>query len=457
MRVRYIPFLFCALITTVLTSADETETNTSTFPRDLPELRVAVAVDDDVIKICQFVVPMDTYVTSGVMVEMKEGTIGPPTEAVPSIMTFCTYIDATAIIARRIDGRAVPVKDLMAELAKPTPVIFVNQGLRVDPLFSTMFKPDSLVLSTTSQIIAPTSTTPQTAVPSISTTSSNHDGSLSVPTGGPVSKLPLPVPAAVPPIPAGRQVKVSTTEELLKAVNNAKNGDVILLAPGTYNLNEEISPGPNKGTVVLYGDPQYPQNVKIRIHGEFGTIRADEGSHLRLFGLDISNELFCGVWATSNSMVDVLFCIIHDCGNGEMDGIQVLGTLDGPQTYVLVKNSVISSNDKGIIAAGQLDVNNCLIKNNKSNGVFVLAGDGKKSLTGCTITHNGNDGVWIIGYGSFATITDCNIHDNKGNGILVSNLAGGEFFNNILSGNKLENWLIHPNCKVTRTGNTPNE
>jgi hypothetical protein len=102
----------------------------------------------------------------GVKVEVKEGSIGPTssTEVVPVVETQITRVDVTTIGARRIDGRAVSAKVLIVELANPAPVILVKQGQKVDPLFSKMFKPDSLMLlvpsSTTTPTVAPNSTTP---------------------------------------------------------------------------------------------------------------------------------------------------------------------------------------------------------------------------------------------------------------------------------------------------------
>lgn len=171
MCIRRIAALLCALAVSVVVSADtgaEPKANIMSGP---PELGAAVVVDGHTLEVRRFVERMVTRTTTsnlppGVKVEVKEGSIGPAssTEVVPVVETHITRIDATKVVARRIDGRAVSSKVLMEELARLTPVIFVKQGQQVDPLFSKMFKPESLMLllpsPTTPPTVAPNSTAP---------------------------------------------------------------------------------------------------------------------------------------------------------------------------------------------------------------------------------------------------------------------------------------------------------
>lgn len=156
--------VLCALVGSVPANAGEPETDAAGGP---PELGVAVVVDGHTLELRRFVERMVTRTTSnlppGVKVEVKEGSIGPTssTEVVSVVETQITRVDATTTVARRIDGRAVSAKVLMAELAKPTPVILMKQGQHLDPLFSKMFKSESLVLllsSTTPTTVAPSNT-----------------------------------------------------------------------------------------------------------------------------------------------------------------------------------------------------------------------------------------------------------------------------------------------------------
>jgi len=84
----------------------------------------------------------------GVKIEARAGdiAIGGTTEAVAVVETHSYRMDATKIVVRYIDGRAVPYKVLMDELAKPTAVLLAKQGQQVAPLFSKLFRPESLVL-----------------------------------------------------------------------------------------------------------------------------------------------------------------------------------------------------------------------------------------------------------------------------------------------------------------------
>jgi len=121
-----------------------------------PELGIAVAVDGRMLEIQQFAHNM------GQRISMSNTT--PPTqiiEMVPFVSALVCRIDATTVVARRIDGRAVSTKDLMDELAKPTPIVFAKPGEQLNPPFAKLFKPESLVL------VLPPPTPPPFALPTL--------------------------------------------------------------------------------------------------------------------------------------------------------------------------------------------------------------------------------------------------------------------------------------------------
>ena len=131
-----------------------------------PELGVAVVVNGRTLELRRFIERMVTRTTTsglppGVKIEVKTGIIEPAssTDVFPVVETHIMQIDATKVVARRIDGRVVSFKVLMDELAKPTPVVLAKQGRQVAPLFLKMFKPESLIL------LFPSSTPPTTVVP----------------------------------------------------------------------------------------------------------------------------------------------------------------------------------------------------------------------------------------------------------------------------------------------------
>lgn len=104
-----------------------------------PELGVAVVADGHILLIYRFVEHRFTRTISPAGPQ-------PHTEIVPVTATCTTRADARKVVARRVDGRMVPYKVLMKELAKPTPVIFAKKDQQVNPLFAKMFKSESLVL-----------------------------------------------------------------------------------------------------------------------------------------------------------------------------------------------------------------------------------------------------------------------------------------------------------------------
>ena len=117
------------------------------------ELGVAVVVDGRTLEVRRFVERIGTRTIAsrlppGVKAEIRQGTmeLSPSSEVVRVVETQSTRVDTATITVRRIDGRAVPVKTLMAELVKPTPVILLKTDQQVDPLFQELFKPEALVL-----------------------------------------------------------------------------------------------------------------------------------------------------------------------------------------------------------------------------------------------------------------------------------------------------------------------
>jgi len=185
-----------------------------------------------------------------------------------------------------------------------------------------------------------------------------------------ITALDLPQqPSELPTIPSGsRRINVATTRELLDAVDpkNLKDGDVIVLKSGTYTLPNSLNitgrhPLDKRTgeTIVLYGDPRDPENVKIRIRN--GRINITRDTLVELIGLDISSANGEGVQVDGEAEVGILFCSIHDCkGSGIRNG-----------AHVAVDSSVITGNGDGFFTSGKSYVNNCRIEYNKKNGVTV--------------------------------------------------------------------------------------
>ena len=116
-----------------------------------PELGLALAVDGQTLEIYEFsthrvirrtVAPAPPGVTFF-------GNLGPEVkfEQLPVFETRVSRVDATKVVAQRVDGRAVPSATFMRELATRTAVVFTTPGVRIDPVFMKMLKPETLVLS----------------------------------------------------------------------------------------------------------------------------------------------------------------------------------------------------------------------------------------------------------------------------------------------------------------------
>lgn len=172
MGIRWIATLLCALggsVAVPVSAGAEPEANAMAGP---PELGVAVVVDGRFLEVHRFVERMVTRTTTsnlppGVKIEVRAGTIGPAssTEVVPVVETQIARMDATKVMAQRIDGRGVSSKVLVGELTRPTPVILARQGQQVDPLFSNMFRPESLVLLLPSPTTPPATVVPDYTAP----------------------------------------------------------------------------------------------------------------------------------------------------------------------------------------------------------------------------------------------------------------------------------------------------
>jgi hypothetical protein len=85
----------------------------------------------------------------------------------PVTETYTQQLRASAVTCRRVDGKEVPTKTMLQELASERPAIFSPDGKMIDPRFAKMFQPTTLVLSFRSSTSAPEAPTfaPQTIVP----------------------------------------------------------------------------------------------------------------------------------------------------------------------------------------------------------------------------------------------------------------------------------------------------
>lgn len=224
-------------------------------------------------------------------------------------------------------------------------------------------------------------------------------------------------------IPPGRQIRISTPEQLHEALDNPEDGTVLVLAEGTYNLSESYWIKGKK--LSIYGNPSRPESVKIRfadgkrwhfwdgcqgsIQGvdvsvEYGIWIEDSGTRMTLQHCRLEGRSNYGCWIKNSAQAILKDCEIHDCGN---DGIFCTDS-------------------------GSLEAENCRITGCYDG--ICSSSDSRLQVTNCEISGNDSYGVWLYGG------------------------ASGTFRNNRLSGNYGDDWRINDTAgPVTRTGNTPNE
>ena len=278
---------------------------------------------------------------------------------------------------------------------------------------------------------------------------------------GTLTTLKLPKPATVPAIPAGRQVKVSTVPKLLDAVENANEGDIIVLASGTYNLPETLRIGQS---VVLYGNPVKPENVKLRNwHNNSNyatTLGTGRDANVKLIGLDISSLNGSGIYVGKDSSADIQFCRIYDCGG---DGGGIVSPNGEKFVKISVEHCLITGHKgTGILTIGELTMKNCLIKGNGDGGLggnenYSNVGPKTTVIAGCAIIQNGTYGIKV----QTGNLTNCEITQNglRGNGHGVY-FQKGNVSNCIIThngGGVLINANTLTNCEITQCEITQNE
>ncbi len=235
------------------------------------------------------------------------------------------------------------------------------------------------------------------------------------------------------PIPSGKRVDVSTSAELAAILQKLDDGDednvVIVLKPGTYNLEETY--WFHDATFTLYGVPENPEEVKI-VFARNESFFFETGVNATIIGCDISGGsyfMFEGNYARGT----IRHCRLHG----------------------------FSNNGLGVMKKSQAVVEDCEIFNTGTNGVSVS--DSRLEMTRCQIFDCEWRGVSLSDLAE-VNVSNCEISGCKGAGVCVLDLTyinpdyetpGGEFRDNRLSNNGRD-WDGNFS-RITRIGNTPNE
>jgi hypothetical protein len=150
-------------------------------------------------------------------------------------------------------------------------------------------------------------------------------------------------------------------ESITDAVDDAREGDVILVRPGVYK--EEVDLGDSPENLTLIGAS--PATTVIDADGEYAALTLKGDGH-RVSGLTVRGGDSHGIYVASGSH-DIDHCLI--VGNGDR-GVYV---------------STMSGNPS-------VRLDHCTIADNKVSGVYTVKDDSRTSITNCIIAFN-NRGI----------------------------------------------------------------
>ena len=179
------------------------------------------------------------------------------------------------------------------------------------------------------------------------------------------------------------------------AINNASDGDTILVSSGVYYENVVV------GKSVTLKGIEYPI---VDAGGEGNAIRLTADG-ITLVGFNATNA--------GSSLSD--------------DGIKVTSNNN------TITGNNVSNNNRGGISLNDYNKNNTITGNNISNnggsGIYLLSSNNNNTVTGNNISNNSGSGIYLDDYNKNNTITGNNI-SNNGVGIYIYNSS-----NNSITGN----------------------
>ena len=213
------------------------------------------------------------------------------------------------------------------------------------------------------------------------------------------------------------------------AIDDANNGDIIIVAPGTYtgSGNHDIdflgkaitvvSTDPNDPNVVASTIIDCQQHTGFNFHGG-----EDVNSILKGFIIIDGAGRSGGAIRCDNSSPEITDCIITGnscsiyCRNGSHPEI--------------IDCNITANSSSGIYCDGNALISGCKITGNSGYcGGGIRCECGRPTITNCTIIGNSASGSYFLGGGiccDNATITDCNISGNSFS-ISIGDYGGGIF------------------------------
>ena len=186
-----------------------------------------------------------------------------------------------------------------------------------------------------------------------------------------------------------------------------------LYVPDQYKTIQEAVNGAAPFDTIIVRDGVYTGegNSGIKIWGDLTLfVRSEKGPAGCIIDCGGASSGF-NFYGNENSIIQG-FTIIN--ANA---GIQAVES--GPR----ILDCVIRDNtEAGISATFQSApyIQNCVLSNNKGNGIYLVGSDVGTMISNCTVTANAGSGVSCF-YSCNGTIQDCRIESNQGSGVMVQN------------------------------------
>jgi len=241
------------------------------------------------------------------------------------------------------------------------------------------------------------------------------------------------------------------------AINSAASGDVILVKPGTYYENIDLSrvsvelrssSGNPDDTIIASNNTlknviSVVSRADVKIQGFTISGAAVDYSGIRLTGCRncvIENNKFIdngmGVFVDSSTS-----CIVRNNVATRNVGESGRGINVEKSYYTTVSGNTISNQRYGIWVANSdsntVSVNT--VSHSAGNGIHLEGGTTNTVLEGNNVNSNGNKGIYLAGASNKNTVKGNTVSSNAGNGIDLERSTGCTVSGNTVSGNSTAN------------------
>ena len=217
-------------------------------------------------------------------------------------------------------------------------------------------------------------------------------------------------------IGAAKEIQISSgTSKIQSAVNNASSGDIIILSPGNYYDNVNIT----KENLTIKSSSGNPDDTWVRAYSSKSDVFHVQADKTNIYGLKISGAL-----ATRCSAINLSWCRFCSVQNNKFDGNLRGINLLFAHWSVISDNTVTNSNEYGI------DTQNAtadVISGNKVYGNvrgINIGNSDTNTLKSNTVTNSSVFGFFICGRSDMNTIYNNNFNDVN---TTIKNGAGNSY------------------------------